>query len=78
MLTCALIVWLLNPYEWNRQDIRSSHLTNLECKKNLILNKNYCIEIDKRRSFTKKEWLKDNCSLSEHKWVGDKIDLEKF
>ncbi len=73
MLTCALIVWLLNPYDWNGKNIRETFLTNIECKNKIVLDKNYCIKIDKRNSLTKKEWLKDNCSLSEHMWIGNKI-----
>ena len=31
------------------------------------------VEINEARIFlTKKEWQKDNCSLSEHKWNGEK------
>ena len=78
MLTCALIVWVLIPNDWNYIDLRETYLTNAECKKKEYTKKNYCLKIDKRRSLTNKEWLKDNCNLSEHKWIGDKIELEKY
>ena len=35
MLTCALIVWLLQPLEWNNDLVRKTFLTESECKKNL-------------------------------------------
>ena len=76
MLTCAIIVWVLVPLEWDGKKIRKTYLTSYECNKELKENINYCAKIDKRRSLTKKEWNKDNCSLSEHSWVGDKIELE--
>lgn len=78
MLICSIFVWILIPLEWDDKKIRKTYLTNSECNKELIENINYCAKIDKRRSLTQKEWSKDNCSLSEHSWIGDKIELEKI
>ena len=72
MLTCALIVWLLQPLDWNQKDVRKTYLTEAECRKNEKIDSLQCIKIDKRLDLTKKEWQKDNCSLSEHKWNGKK------
>ncbi len=70
MLTCALIVWILQPVDWNKKLVRETFLTETECKKNLDTSTHYCIKIDKRTYFTYKEWELDNCSLSEHIWSG--------
>ena len=72
MLTCALIVWLLQPLDRNKNDVRKTYLTESECRKNEKIDNLQCIKIDKRSDLTKKEWQKDNCSLSEHKWNGKK------
>ena len=71
MLTCALIVWLLQPYNWDTNYLRNTYLTEKECK-NKITTGYICIEIDKRYNLTEAEWAKDNCSISEHKWIGKK------
>ncbi len=69
MLTCALIVWLLQPIDWDETKMRKTFLTKSECLNNA--NNNYmCIKIDKRKQLTYKELEKDNCSLSDHKWSG--------
>ncbi len=71
MLTCALIVWILQPENWDTITIRKTYLTRQEC----IVNqkeKTECIKIDKRYDLTKKEWDDDNCSISEHEWKGSK------
>ena len=78
MLTCALIVWLLHPVNWEDSSLRETFLTSSECQKHQVSNKNFCIKIDKRKNLTKLEWEKDNCSLSEHEWIGDKIEVENF
>ena len=73
MLTCALIVWVLQPLDWEKGFLRETFLTETECIKNinnLDEHKYSCIKIDKRKQLTYKEWIKDNCSLSEHEWVG--------
>ena len=70
MLTCALIVWILQPLDWDKHSIRKTYLTETECKNIQQVNNSECLKIDKRLDLTKKEWTKDNCSLSEHKWVG--------
>ena len=70
MLTCALIVWILQPLDWDKQSIRKTYLTEIECKNIQQVNKSQCLKIDKRLDLTKKEWIKDNCSISEHKWMG--------
>ena len=72
MLTCALIVWLFQPLDWNQNDMRKTYLTETECRKNEKIDSLQCIKIDKRLDLRKKEWQKDNCSLSEHKWNGKK------
>lgn len=69
MLTCALIVWILQPNHWDSYLIRNTYLTEQECK-NKIEKDTVCIKIDKRFDLTKAEWAKDNCSISEHKWIG--------
>ena len=51
MLTCALIVWVVNPLNWDGNSIRSTFLTEIECKKKVINNLNYCLKIDKRYDF---------------------------
>ena len=70
MLTCALIVWLLHPNNWDSSFIRKTYLTEQECK-NSVDKGSVCIKIDKRYDLTKIEWNKDNCSISEHKWIGN-------
>ena len=71
MLTCALIVWILQPVNFDYTKLRETFLTEQECISNLSNNYN-CIKIDKRYDLTKTEWQKDNCSISEHEWVGEK------
>tara|TARA_Y100001960_G_C14296634_1_gene644088 strand:- start:430 stop:648 length:219 start_codon:yes stop_codon:yes gene_type:complete len=69
MLTCALIVWILHPDNWHPSYLRSTYLTQQECI--IDIQKGYsCIKIDKRYDLTEIEWNKDNCSISEHKWLG--------
>ena len=70
MLTCALIVWILQPLDWNKESVRETFLTESECKKNLEISTHNCFKIDKRTYLTYKEWKLDNCSLSEHIWSG--------
>ena len=70
MLTCALIVWILQPVDWNKKLVRETFLTETECKNKLDISTHYCIKIDKRTYFTYKEWKLDNCDLSEHIWSG--------
>ena len=70
MLTCALIVWVLQPLNWDEEIIRKSFLTKNECLKELNVGNQMCIKIDKRKQLTYKEWKIDNCSLSEHEWMG--------
>ena len=70
MLTCALLVWILQPLDWNKKLVRETFLTETECKNKLDISTHYCIKIDKRTYFTYKEWELDNCSLSEHIWSG--------
>ena len=70
MLTCALIVWVLHPNNWDSSFLRKSYLTEQECKNSLDKG-SVCIKIDKRYDLTKIEWDKDNCSISEHKWIGN-------
>ena len=70
MLTCALIVWVLQPLNWNEEIIRKTFLTKNECLKEFNANYQMCIKIDKRKQLTYKEWKIDNCSLSEHEWMG--------
>ena len=72
MLTCAVIVWALQPLNWSEETIRETFLTKHECTKNLNNQTHSCIKIDKRKHLTYKEWKIDNCSLSEHKWAGVK------
>ena len=69
MLTCALIVWVLHPNNWDSSFLRKTYLTEQECKNSLDKG-SVCIKIDKRYDLTKIEWDKDNCSISEHKWIG--------
>ena len=69
MLTCALLVWVLYPNNWDSSFLRKTYLTEQECKNNLDKG-SVCIKIDKRYDLTKIEWDKDNCSISEHKWIG--------
>ena len=71
MLTCALIVWILQPANLNPTELRETFLTEQECLSNLSHSYS-CIKIDKRYDLTKTEWQKDNCSISEQKWVGKK------
>ena len=70
MLTCALIVWVLQPLHWNEEIIRETFLTKNECSKYLNNKTQICLKIDKRKHLTYKEWKIDNCSLSEHEWTG--------
>jgi hypothetical protein len=70
MLTCALIVWVLHPNNWDSSFLRKTYLTEQECK-NSLDKSSVCIKIDKRYDLTKVEWDKDNCSISEHKWIGN-------
>ena len=70
MLTCALIVWVLHPNNWDSSILRKTYLTEQECK-NSVDKGSVCIKIDKRYDLTKIEWNKDNCSISEHKWIGN-------
>ena len=56
--------------------LRDTFLTELECQKQLEIertgNSNFqCILIDKRTDFSKEEWASDNCSKSEHEWLGN-------
>ena len=60
-------------------DLRDTFLTELECQKQLEIerteNSNFqCILIDKRTDFSKEEWALDNCSKSEHEWLGTAIE----
>ena len=71
MLTCALIVWVLQPLNFDYTQLRETFLTEQECK-NSVDKGSVCIKIDKRYDLTKTEWQKDNCSISEHKWQGKK------
>ena len=71
MLTCALIVWVLHPNNWDSSFLRKTYLTEQECK-NSVDKGSVCIKIDKRYDLTKTEWQKDNCSISEHEWQGKK------
>ena len=70
MLTCALLVWVLYPNNWDSSFLRKTYLTEQECKNSLDKG-SVCIKIDKRYDLTKIEWDKDNCSISEHKWIGN-------
>ena len=59
-------------------DLRDTFLTELECQKQLEIERTessnlQCILIDKRTDFSKEEWASDNCSKSEHKWLGVSI-----
>ena len=71
MLTCALIVWILQPEKFNTSQLRETFLTEEECLSNISSDYS-CIKIDKRYDLTKVEWQNDNCSISEHKWQGKK------
>ena len=71
MLSCALIVWVLQPIDWNQYNLRDWYLTEAECLKKDD-DEFYCKKIDKRIDFLLIEWEKDNCNLSEHKWSGMK------
>ena len=70
MLSCSLIVWILLPNHWDASALRKTYLTKQECKNN-INKDSVCLKIDKRYDLTKIEWAKDNCSISEHKWIGN-------
>ena len=70
MLVCALIVWLLQPLNWDPEILRETFLTESECLNNIDDSTHVCIKIDKRIQLTYKEWNIDNCSLSEHEWNG--------
>ena len=69
MLTCALIVWILHPDNWHPSYLRNTYLTEQECIGDIKTGYT-CIKIDKRYDLTEIEWNKDNCSISEHKWLG--------
>ena len=79
MLLCALIVWTIYSVEEPANiDLRDTFLTELECQKQLEIERTessnlQCILIDKRTDFSKEEWASDNCSKSEHKWLGISI-----
>ena len=70
MLTCALMVWILQPLDWDKESLRETFLTKTECIRNFDESTHSCIKIDKRKQLTYKEWKIDNCSLSEHEWTG--------
>ena len=70
LLTCALIVWVLQPINWTEEVVRETFLTENECVRELNTETHQCLKIDKRKQLTYKEWKIDNCSLSEHKWTG--------
>lgn len=73
MLLCALLVWVIFPYEYINSDgvfIRKTFLTEIDCKKDLIKNNSNCIIIDKRVDFSYEEWSNDICFISENKWEG--------
>ena len=70
MLTCALIVWVLHPNNLDSSFLRKTYLTKQEYSNSLDKG-SVCIKIDKRYDLTKIEWDKDNCSISEHKWIGN-------
>ena len=70
MLTCAQIVWVSHPNNWDSSFLRKTYLTEQECK-NIIDKGSVCIKIDKRYDLPKREWDKYNCSISEHKWIGN-------
>ncbi len=75
MLTCAIIVWMLQPIEWSQyihNNHRELHLTEAGCYKKNNNKEMHCKKIDKRIDLTFEEWEKDVCSLSEHRWVGQK------
>ena len=48
MLTCALIVWMLQPLDWDKESLRETFLTKTECMSNFDESNNSCIKIDKR------------------------------
>ena len=65
-----MIVWVLHPNNWDSYFLRKTYLTEQECKNSLDKG-SVCVKIDKRYDLTKIEWDKDNCSISEHKWIGN-------
>ena len=77
---CALIVWTIYGVEDPVNiGLSNTFLTELECQKQLEIerteNSNFqCILIDKRINFSKEEWASDNCSKSEHEWLGTVIE----
>ncbi len=72
MLVCALLVWTIFPFiNINETSSSLTYLTEIECKKTIKSNNDYCILIDKRKDFTLQEWQEDNCVRSEHKWIGN-------
>ena len=79
MLLCTLIVWtIFNIEDPKYKGLRETFLTELECFKQLEVKRAessnlQCILIDKRTDFSKEEWASDNCSKSEHKWLGVSI-----
>jgi hypothetical protein len=79
-LFCALIVWTIYGVEdLVNIGLSNTFLTELECQKQLEIerteNSNFqCILIDKRINFSKEEWASDNCSKSEHEWLGTVIE----
>ena len=70
MLVCQLIVWCL--LMTNSPECTEIFATELGCYNSLAESfpKAICREIDKRKDFTKAQWDKDVCGLSEHKWLG--------
>ena len=70
MLVCQLIVWCL--LTTNSPECTDIFATELGCYNSLSESfpKAICREIDKRKDFTKAQWDKDVCGLSEHKWLG--------
>ncbi len=73
MLVCALLVWIVFPFEYNEkhsENLRNTYLTEIDCKNSLSKKNSYCILIDKRKDFLYEEWMNDNCFRSEHKWIG--------
>ena len=72
MLVCALLVWAAFPFEnFDKKPFkRITYLTEIDCKKSIKNDNNYCILIDKRKDFSMEEWTQDNCGRSEHLWIG--------
>ena len=76
MLVCQLIVWCLLTA--NSLECIDIYATELGCYHKVVelFPKAICLEIDKRRGFTKAQWDEDICGLSEHKWLGE-INVQK-